>query len=361
MTDLTRANVRTLIKQFTGQENMLAIPRVFIKFTGDTNSALMLSQILYWSERTDNPDGWFYKSVREWEDETCLSRYQQQRALAVLKPLGVEVKKKRAKGAPTLHYRINDEVFSPAFLKFLENEETRKSDLRETDKSEMRETRKSPIPKTISKTTQETTIPQTPSGVASEPPLSVQVFGSPRKVKPTWYVTAPTLLYKAPSEKKARDYIAEHGGTLTNAPPDGSKPVLPLPDTPRPRDQVSDAIALGAYSKSKGTRWTGIIANGLITEQFGEVKPTEEQFKTFAAEILAMYADWPKRHPVGFNKPAKQETIWNALVEHRKAAINGSTANDDNKSLRVLLDQQNEKWSAAPDEYFRRRNMPPLR
>ncbi len=48
----------------------------------------MLSQAVYWVNRTDDPDGWFYKSRDEWQDETGLTHEQQETARARLKALG---------------------------------------------------------------------------------------------------------------------------------------------------------------------------------------------------------------------------------------------------------------------------------
>lgn len=41
-----------LIKEITGQKNILLIPRIFISITGSVNSALLLSQVLYWSDKS---------------------------------------------------------------------------------------------------------------------------------------------------------------------------------------------------------------------------------------------------------------------------------------------------------------------
>lgn len=142
-------SIRSMIRQFTGQENILAIPRVFIEFTGDHITALLLNQILYWSDRTTDPDGWFYKTAAEWKDELCISPYQLSRAMKSLKELGIKTKLQKVNGAPCTHYSVDFEVFEKSFSQFLENERdrfTRNSqiDLRETHKTmDLEETRKS--------------------------------------------------------------------------------------------------------------------------------------------------------------------------------------------------------------------------
>lgn len=67
----------------------IAFHRVFVKVTGSVNAAIMLSQAIYWSKRTKSKDGWFYKSRDEWEEETGLSRYEQEAARKLLVRAGV--------------------------------------------------------------------------------------------------------------------------------------------------------------------------------------------------------------------------------------------------------------------------------
>lgn len=142
MTANSRDDVLNLIRQFAGQQNTLVIPRPFITLCGgDHLAALLLNQILYWSDRTDDADGWFAKSAVEWHDELAMSTYQVTRAIKVLLKIGVETSKRRSRYhgmAPTLHYRINWDQFSKCIFEKLEN-----PDLRETAKSDFQETRKS--------------------------------------------------------------------------------------------------------------------------------------------------------------------------------------------------------------------------
>lgn len=62
----------------------IAFHRCFVSLTGSIASALMLSQAVYWSKRTEDPDGWFYKKVEEWEEETGLKKYEQEGARRLL-------------------------------------------------------------------------------------------------------------------------------------------------------------------------------------------------------------------------------------------------------------------------------------
>jgi hypothetical protein len=68
-------DLTNLIKAISGQANILTIPRVYVAFTKSHRSALFLSQCVYWSDRTSNSEGWFYKSFRQWKDELGLNQH----------------------------------------------------------------------------------------------------------------------------------------------------------------------------------------------------------------------------------------------------------------------------------------------
>ncbi len=111
-----------LVAQFSGQQNILAIPRPFIHCCGDITSALFLSQLLYWTDKAKRKDGYVFKSYREWEEEIGLSESQIRRATVKLKTEGVlETKLMKANGAPTLHYRIIKNQFEEWILNKLQN------------------------------------------------------------------------------------------------------------------------------------------------------------------------------------------------------------------------------------------------
>jgi len=114
----TRAWVADLLATFSGQENTLTIPRPYITITGSIEAALLLSQIVYWSDRTKMEGGWFAKSYKEWEDEITLTKRQVARIIPVLNRVGVETKVRRFNGSPTLHFRINKEKFAQSITTF---------------------------------------------------------------------------------------------------------------------------------------------------------------------------------------------------------------------------------------------------
>jgi hypothetical protein len=83
--------------------------RVFAELTGSAAGGIFLSQAVYWSNRTDDPDGWFYKCRREWWEETALKRREIEGASAILVRLGIL--EMRVEGSPqTTFYRLNKHI-----------------------------------------------------------------------------------------------------------------------------------------------------------------------------------------------------------------------------------------------------------
>lgn len=113
----TRDLVKTIISEIAGQQANLTIPRIFIKLTGSLEAALLLSQIIYWTDRATMKDGWFAKSYDDWQDELTLSKYQVMTAVKKLKDAGVETCVKKFNGFPTVHYHLDSETLSQWLVK----------------------------------------------------------------------------------------------------------------------------------------------------------------------------------------------------------------------------------------------------
>jgi hypothetical protein len=85
---------------------------VLVDVTGSVCAALMLSQALYWTPRTSDDEGWFYKKQDEWQEETRLSRYEQEGArkklLSVVSPSGAKLWHEELRGLPAkMYYRVD--------------------------------------------------------------------------------------------------------------------------------------------------------------------------------------------------------------------------------------------------------------
>lgn len=84
----------------------IAFHRIFAVIGGNAIAGLFLSQAFYWTNRTKDPDGWFYKTQEQWFAETALIRSEQERARRSLKQNGLLEEKKQ--GLPCkIFYRIN--------------------------------------------------------------------------------------------------------------------------------------------------------------------------------------------------------------------------------------------------------------
>ena len=84
----------------------IAYHAMVAKAVGSSTAGLLLSQFLYWTPRTEDPDGWFYKTQADIVEETALTRWEQETARIRLKGLGVIEEKRR--GVPgKIHFRVN--------------------------------------------------------------------------------------------------------------------------------------------------------------------------------------------------------------------------------------------------------------
>lgn len=94
---------------FSWFDRPIAFHRCLVDVCGSINAALMLSQMFYWSKRTTKSDFWFYKSRKEWEEETGLTRHEQDRARKALKDQGLILEKRSGMPA-TVHFKIDFKV-----------------------------------------------------------------------------------------------------------------------------------------------------------------------------------------------------------------------------------------------------------
>jgi len=112
----------------------------------DVKTALFLSQCLYWQERASN-DGWFYKTVKEWQMEIGLTRKEQLRAKKILESLGV-LETKFFHIPPKLYFKINfDKVFEivSAKLEDIEKQEEAQKGTVNQPKREQEEAQKGTV------------------------------------------------------------------------------------------------------------------------------------------------------------------------------------------------------------------------
>ena len=119
-------------KKVVGKDNIIFRIKLFAELLdGDQKGGWLLNQILYWSDRTDDPEGWFWKTYAEWYAETGLTEREIRRIVKgdkrrqnpkkTLQDVGVVVAVRRAPtGSPTTHYRLDRIVFFAVLVDHLE-------------------------------------------------------------------------------------------------------------------------------------------------------------------------------------------------------------------------------------------------
>lgn len=106
-------SIYRIIRKMSGQANILSVNRMFAKITKSLDGGIFLSQLLYWSDKTEDPEGWFYKSDDEWAEEIFISRRQVNKFTNLFTEAGfLETKlKKDPRGTPKTHYRVLQDSF----------------------------------------------------------------------------------------------------------------------------------------------------------------------------------------------------------------------------------------------------------
>lgn len=146
--------------------------------TGSTTATLLLSQLLYWSDKPSDPDGWVYKTQRELQDETGLTRTEQESARKRLVALGVLQEARR--GIPArMHFRIHEPTLDAAIDALLDSQ-TRLQDSRNLERGTAAN-QIAGFPQSNSEITPEITQGVDPARFSLEEKLFAAAF--PKKVK----------------------------------------------------------------------------------------------------------------------------------------------------------------------------------
>lgn len=108
-----REDILCFIYSISGERTVLATPRLFIDLTGSLELAVMLHQLLYWSDRAKRKDGYVYKSSVEWQKELGVKDHTVRK---FNKLPYIETVVHRANGHPTNHYHVRLEELKQALL-----------------------------------------------------------------------------------------------------------------------------------------------------------------------------------------------------------------------------------------------------
>lgn len=91
-----------------GQNRTLVVPMILVELLdGNIVTALLLSQLIYWSSRATREDGYIYKTYDDWREEIGITPKQARTAKNKLENLDlIETKVIKAHGSPTVHYKV---------------------------------------------------------------------------------------------------------------------------------------------------------------------------------------------------------------------------------------------------------------
>ena len=214
-----RDEVLGILRECEGHMRLVSIPTAFIELTGDVASAGLLSQLLYWTSRTTNAEGWVYKSHAEWKRELGLGRCAVDRARRRLSELGVLQQTCRmANGRRTMHFRIDLAALRSAILPPTGRPEsgTPESSISADRCAENRQTglpvSRTPTTETTTETTPEITAQTTPETTAESsserPRAEMRGFGgAPEGSDGTRDGMEGRCMETEPAKQSARQYF----------------------------------------------------------------------------------------------------------------------------------------------------------
>ena len=100
----------------------IAYQPIVAKAFGSVNLAILWCQFYYWDSRTNNPDGWVYKTRGDVFDETGLKRRSQETARKLGDRLGV-LESKRMGLSGIVHFRVDVDNVIKIIEKYMANQE----------------------------------------------------------------------------------------------------------------------------------------------------------------------------------------------------------------------------------------------
>lgn len=127
----------------SGQKNCIVIPGPYLDyFAGDQQSfalAAVLNQLVFWTGKSSQDNGWFYKTHEELASELRgVSEDQVQRVVSKLRkkylPGVIEVSTRKVNGTPKNHYRIDgDKLIALIFPQAADSAESRNGKREDTE------------------------------------------------------------------------------------------------------------------------------------------------------------------------------------------------------------------------------------
>ena len=201
-----------LISSFTGHNANYVMPKEYMRLLKDSNAALILTQLVYWTGKQADPDGWIYKSYKEWEDEIFLSKKSVMGAVKKLKKLDIvetQVRKVRLSngmlGDTCVHYRVNQEKLVNLLLNQLESLGSAQRELLEVPKGNFPKCPKGTSLSINTKTTYKNydNEPPAPPKPADPPPVSDPQSSSSSSLSDNQKHDLDNLMQSVPESKRS--------------------------------------------------------------------------------------------------------------------------------------------------------------
>ena len=124
-----------LVASLVGHDNVISISRLILELLGgDYPAAVLLCQSVYWQSivgegKGGTRDGYFWKSMKDWNRETALGEYQVREGTKRLKKAGIletTIRKAWSDQAddrvPTVHYRVDIDKLLELLLSLISEE-----------------------------------------------------------------------------------------------------------------------------------------------------------------------------------------------------------------------------------------------
>ena len=99
-----KSHYQRLIAGLLGSK-LIAYNSDLVKALGSVSAGVLLHQLLYWQDKGKNPE-WIYKTIKDIETETGLTRWEQETAIKILK--GNKLIEVKLKGVPaTRNFKVD--------------------------------------------------------------------------------------------------------------------------------------------------------------------------------------------------------------------------------------------------------------
>jgi hypothetical protein len=120
------SDLKVVLDRLVGNANIISNNVLFIDFTGSHEKAQLLTQMWYWAGKTKDRQGWFYKTYKEWHEETRIPEHSVRRFVKAFCDQGfLFVKFAKVGKAPVLHYRLDKDILIGLLVTFCQADTVR--------------------------------------------------------------------------------------------------------------------------------------------------------------------------------------------------------------------------------------------